>query len=87
MGHVSNTLGTVNPVREMAALAKENRQETIVLIDGAQAVSHMNVDVQELGCDLYAFSGHKLYAPTGIGALWEKGSCWRNCRRGWAVGK
>ena len=52
VGHVSNTLGTVNPVREMAALAKENRQETIVLIDGAQAVSHMNVDVQELGCDL-----------------------------------
>ena len=72
VGHVSNTLGAVNPVREMAALAKENRQETIVLIDGAQAVSHMNVDVQELGCDLYAFSGHKLYAPTGIGALWGK---------------
>ena len=43
-----------------------------MLIDGAQAVSHMNVDVQELGCDLYAFSGHKLYAPTGIGALWGK---------------
>ena len=62
----------VNPVREMTALAKANRQETIVLIDGAQAVSHMNVDVQELGCDLYAFSGHKLYAPTGIGALWGK---------------
>ena len=72
VGHVSNTLGTVNPVREMTALAKANRQETIVLIDGAQAVSHMNVDVQELGCDLYAFSGHKLYAPTGIGALWGK---------------
>lgn len=71
-GHVSNTLGTVNPVREITALAKENRPETIVLIDGAQAVSHMNVDVQELGCDLYAFSGHKLYAPTGIGALWGK---------------
>ena len=43
-----------------------------MLIDGAQAVSHMNVDVHELGCDLYAFSGHKLYAPTGIGALWGK---------------
>ncbi len=71
-GHVSNTLGTVNPVREITALAKGNRPETIVLIDGAQAVSHMNVDVQELGCDLYAFSGHKLYAPTGIGALWGK---------------
>ena len=72
VGHVSNTLGTINPVQEITALARENRPDTIVLIDGAQAVSHMNVDVQELGCDLYAFSGHKLYAPTGIGALWGK---------------
>ena len=70
VGHVSNTLGTINPVQEITALARENRPDTIVLIDGAQAVSHM--DVQELGCDLYAFSGHKLYAPTGIGALWGK---------------
>lgn len=72
VGHVSNTLGTVNPVREITALARENRPDTIVLIDGAQAVSHMKVDVQELGCDLYAFSGHKLYAPTGTGVLWGK---------------
>ncbi len=72
VGHVSNTLGTVNPVQEITTLAKQNRPDTIVLIDGAQAVSHMNVDVQDLGCDLYAFSGHKLYAPTGIGVLWGK---------------
>lgn len=72
IGHVSNTLGTVNPVREITALARQNRPDTIVLVDGAQAVSHMKVDVQELGCDFYAFSGHKLYAPTGIGALWGK---------------
>lgn len=72
VGHVSNTLGTVNPVQEITALARENRPDTIVLIDGAQAVSHMKVDVQELGCDLYAFSGHKLYGPTGTGILWGK---------------
>ena len=72
VGHVSNTLGTVNPVQEMTALAKRNRPDTIVLIDGAQAVPHMKVDVQELGCDLYAFSGHKMYAPTGTGVLWGK---------------
>ena len=72
VGHVSNTLGTVNPVQEITALAKRNRLDTIVLIDGAQAVPHMKVDVQELGCDLYAFSGHKMYAPTGTGVLWGK---------------
>lgn len=72
VGHVSNTLGTVNPVQEITALAKRNRPDTIVLIDGAQAVPHMKVDVQELGCDLYAFSGHKMYAPTGTGVLWGK---------------
>lgn len=87
IGHVSNTLGTVNPVREITALARQNRPDTIVLVDGAQAVSHMKVDVQELGCDFYAFSGHKLYAPTGIGALWGKGNCWNSSRRGWAEGK
>lgn len=72
VGHISNTLGTINPVQEIARLAKQNKPETIVLIDGAQAVSHLTVDVQALGCDLYAFSGHKLYAPTGIGVLWGK---------------
>ncbi|HLJ96646.1 MAG TPA: cysteine desulfurase [Gemmataceae bacterium] len=68
--HVSNALGTVNPVREIIALA--HRRNIPVLIDGAQAVPHMPVDVQELDCDFYAFSGHKVYGPTGIGVLYGK---------------
>lgn len=68
LAHVSNVLGTVNPVKEITRLAKEKGAD--VLIDGAQAVPHMPVDVQEIGCDFYAFSGHKMYAPTGIGVLW-----------------
>ena len=70
VGQVSNALGTINPVAEMARLAKA--AGALVLIDGAQAVSHLPVDVQRLGCDFYAFSGHKMYAPTGIGALWGR---------------
>lgn len=68
--HVSNVLGTINPVREMIAMAHE--RGIPVLIDGAQAVPHMPVDVQELDCDFYAFSGHKMFGPTGIGALYGK---------------
>jgi cysteine desulfurase/selenocysteine lyase len=68
--HVSNALGTVNPVREMAALA--HQAGALVLVDGAQAVPHGIVDVQALGCDFYAFSGHKVYGPSGIGALWGR---------------
>jgi len=68
--HVSNAIGTVNPVREMIAIAHAGNVP--VLVDGAQAVPHMNVDVRELGCDFYAFSGHKVYGPTGIGALYGK---------------
>jgi cysteine desulfurase/selenocysteine lyase len=67
---VSNALGTVNPVAEIIAAAKSAGAR--VLIDGAQAVSHLNVDVQALGCDFYVFSGHKLFAPTGTGVLWAK---------------
>ncbi|MVO85116.1 SufS family cysteine desulfurase [Streptomyces sp. p1417] len=67
VSQASNVLGTVPPVREMAALA--HRYDAKVLVDGAQAVAHMPVDVQDLGADFYAFSGHKLFAPTGIGAL------------------
>jgi cysteine desulfurase/selenocysteine lyase len=70
LAHVSNALGTVLPVAELVALAK--RQGAVAVIDGAQAVPHMPVDVRALGCDFYAFSGHKMYGPTGIGALWGK---------------
>ena len=68
--HVSNALGTVNPVKEMTAWA--HAAGALVLIDGAQAVAHQTVDVQDLDCDFYVFSGHKLYGPTGIGALYAK---------------
>ncbi len=68
--HVSNALGTVNPIAELIEAAR--RQGAWTLIDGAQAVAHIPVDVQELGCDFYAFSGHKLFGPTGIGALYGK---------------
>ncbi len=70
LAHVSNALGTINPVQEMVRLARE--RSVPVLLDGAQAVPHLPVDVQELGCDFYAFSGHKMYAPTGIGALYGR---------------
>ncbi len=70
MAHVSNALGTVLPVEELIALA--HQRGAVVLLDGAQAVSHAGVDVQALDCDFYAFSGHKLYGPTGIGALYGK---------------
>jgi cysteine desulfurase/selenocysteine lyase len=68
--HVSNALGTLNPVREMIAAAHE--RGIPVLVDGAQAVPHMSVDVQALDCDFYAFSGHKMFGPTGIGVLYGK---------------
>ncbi|HEU4571387.1 MAG TPA: cysteine desulfurase [Candidatus Limnocylindrales bacterium] len=68
--HVSNTLGTINAVREITERAHE--VGALVLVDGAQAVPHLPVDVQALGCDFYAFSGHKMLAPTGSGALWAR---------------
>jgi cysteine desulfurase / selenocysteine lyase len=70
--HVSNALGTINPVREIAATA--HRRGVPVLVDGAQAVPHLKVDVQALDCDFYSFSGHKVYGPTGIGVLYGKKS-------------
>ena len=70
VAHVSNALGTVNPVKKFVDLA--HRAGAVVLVDGAQAVSHMKVNVVELGCDFYAFSGHKVFGPTGIGALYGK---------------
>ena len=68
--HVSNTLGTVNPVRELIRIAHDH--QVPVLIDGAQAIQHQKVDVTGLDCDFYAFSGHKVYGPTGIGVLYGK---------------
>jgi len=70
VAHVSNALGTVNPVEQIVRMAHE--RGIVVLVDGAQAVPHLAVDVQRLGCDFYAFSGHKLYGPTGIGVLYGK---------------
>jgi len=68
--HVSNTLGTINPVEEMTRMAHE--AGALVLIDGAQAVPHVPVDVEAIGADFYVFSGHKMLAPTGSGALWAR---------------
>jgi len=68
--HMSNALGTINPVKAMTEMA--HNVGAVVLVDGAQAVPHMTVDVQDIGCDFYAFSGHKVYGPTGIGVLYGK---------------
>ena len=70
MAHVSNTLGTVNPVKEMIRLAHQYGALTVV--DGAQSIAHLPVDVQDLDCDFFVFSGHKMYAPMGIGGLYGK---------------
>ena len=68
--HVSNALGTVNPVRRMTELA--HAAGAAVMIDGAQAAPHLRIDVREIGCDFYAFSGHKVYGPSATGALWGR---------------
>lgn len=68
--HASNVLGTVNPIAEMARIAHEHG--CVICVDGAQAVPHLRVDVQALGCDFYAFSAHKMYGPTGIGILYGR---------------
>jgi cysteine desulfurase/selenocysteine lyase len=70
IAHVSNALGTLLPVRRIADLA--HARGAVVVVDGAQGVPHLEVDVQALGCDFYAFSGHKVYGPSGIGALWGR---------------
>ena len=72
IGHVSNALGTVNPVKEIIAHAKQCGVP--VLVDGAQGVPHMRIDVQDLDCDFYAFSGHKMFGPTGTGVLYGRES-------------
>jgi cysteine desulfurase/selenocysteine lyase len=70
ISHVSNALGTINPVKQIVRMAHAHNAR--VLVDGAQAAPHMAVDVQDLDCDFYAFSGHKMYGPTGIGVLYGK---------------
>ena len=70
IAHVSNVLGTVNPVKELVRMAHE--RGIPVLVDGAQSAPHMKIDVQDIGCDFLAFSGHKMYGPTGIGVLYGK---------------
>lgn len=70
IAHISNTLGTVNPVKEMIAMA--HKYDIPVIIDGAQSMAHQMIDVQDLDCDFYVFSGHKMYAPMGIGGLYGK---------------
>ncbi len=70
VAHVSNALGTINPVAKMVEMA--HRAGAVILMDGAQAVPHMQIDVKSLGCDFYVFSGHKVFGPTGIGALYGK---------------
>jgi cysteine desulfurase/selenocysteine lyase len=70
VAHISNALGTVNPIRHMTEMA--HQRGVPLLVDGAQAVPHMKVDVQELGCDFYAFSSHKMFGPTGVGVLYGR---------------
>jgi cysteine desulfurase/selenocysteine lyase len=70
--YVSNVLGTVNPIKEIIQKAKTVNPHIIVLVDGAQAVPHMKIDVKDLGCDVFVFSSHKMLGPTGVGVLWAK---------------
>jgi cysteine desulfurase/selenocysteine lyase len=70
INHISNTLGTINPVKEIVRMS--HSAGAVVLLDGAQAVAHIDVDVQDLGCDFYVFSAHKLFGPTGVGVLYGK---------------
>jgi cysteine desulfurase/selenocysteine lyase len=70
--HVSNALGTVNPLAEIVEQVRKRAPEAVIVVDGAQAVPHLSVDVKALGVDAYAFSGHKMCGPTGIGVLWAR---------------
>ena len=74
---MSNVLGTVNPARTLTEIAHENG--AAILFDGTQAAVHMPIDVQDIGCDFYVFTGHKLYGPNGAGALFAPGTGWSGC--------
>src|SRR5690625_3940579 len=76
ISHVSNVIGTINPIKEIAAIAHENN--AVIVVDGAQGAPHLSIDVQDLDCDFYAFSGHKMCGPTGIGVLYGKQSLLEN---------
>ena len=80
LSHASNSVGTILPIAEMTYAAK--RYGARVLIDGAQTVAHLPVNVQQIGCDFFVFSGHKIFAPTGIGVVWAKEGLCTSCRRG-----
>lgn len=73
---VSNVLGTINPIKEIAAQCRMINPDICVVVDGAQAVGHMRVDVVDMDVDFYAFSGHKMYGPTGVGVLYAKAKRW-----------
>ena len=81
--HVSNVLGTINPLQEICALA--HAEDVLVVVDGAQAVGHMPVNVVDLGADFYVFSGHKHYAPTGIGVVYARAALWQKMQP-WVLG-
>ena len=83
MTQVSNALGTVTPVEQIVELG--HRAGARVLIDGAQSVPHMRVNMQALGADFFVFSGHKIFGPTGIGVVYGSRRCWSRCRRGRAA--
>ena len=70
VNHASNSLGTINPIKEI--IQKAHDVGAVVLIDGAQAAAHIDIDVQQLDCDFYCISGHKMYGPTGVGVLYGR---------------
>jgi cysteine desulfurase/selenocysteine lyase len=72
ISYVSNVLGTINPLKKIIQYAKQLNPKIVVIVDGCQAVPHMPIDVQDLGCDFFAFSAHKMLGPTGVGVLWGK---------------
>ena len=78
VAHVSNVLGTINPIEEIARLAHD--AGALLVVDGAQAGPKLELDMAELGADFYAVTAHKVYGPTGVGALFGRASCSRRCR-------